>query len=62
MTIIYETSTSGTGTTETRGMILENGELNSNGDAVQKDQCDFVGAGPQFIMKWVHQVCAGIEA
>eukprot|EP00959_Pyramimonas_sp_CCMP1952_P036450 762956-Pyramimonas_sp.AAC.1 len=55
MTIIQEISTSGTGGTETRGIILENGGMNGGGDALHKDQYDFVDAGPQFTMKWVHQ-------
>eukprot|EP00959_Pyramimonas_sp_CCMP1952_P172584 3606130-Pyramimonas_sp.AAC.1 len=46
MTTTIEISTSGTGVTETRGMILVTGGVAGKGDAAQKSQCDIVEAGP----------------
>eukprot|EP00959_Pyramimonas_sp_CCMP1952_P264360 5528259-Pyramimonas_sp.AAC.1 len=62
MIITPEISTSGTGVTETRGMILVNGGVIDKGDAAQKNQYDIVDAGPNYILERVHQVCTGTGA
>eukprot|EP00959_Pyramimonas_sp_CCMP1952_P010639 222911-Pyramimonas_sp.AAC.1 len=62
MTTTPEISTSGTGVTETRGMILASGGVAGKGDAAQKNQYDIVDAGPNYITERVHQVCTGIVA